>query len=331
MYTDDLYEEVIGKYCTQASQLNIISGYGSGQFLERVSNDYPKLKICLFIGMTHQGVPKNDHEKYIQLMTIRNNIEVYYQIDGSPTHMKVYHFINSADEIKLIGSANFSEYGFFHHREILTVTEDELSGLFEAQKLLSARCDSEIVKEKIKFIENQDELVELNYEDIYRQIPLKSNLKEDSEGYLHDHKINLLHKLRNKHFIDTSVIREVDLMLGEEADPNWQTSRLNAAFDNLEAYITTHKRPYLNDFFPKDTVFHIQMEDGRRYKAELFGPFKRNMRLLNGDWYLLVKERLDLDGFEPISRKMLEEKGIQTVIFERIDETLFNMYFSYHE
>ncbi|TDL98659.1 NgoFVII family restriction endonuclease [Macrococcus brunensis] len=329
MYYHQLYDNVLSRYAAQAETLNIISGYGSGKFLEQVVHDFPHLTINLFIGMTNQGVPRYDHEKYLQLMAINENIVVYYQIEGAPTHMKIYHFINSEDEIKLIGSANFSENGFYHHRELLTETQESLHGLFEAQKVLSIRCDSENVDEKVAFIEQQEDIAKISYEELYHSVPIISKINDNEEVYKTNHnQLNLILKIRNRHFIDSSKVKVIEIMLDEKSDPNWQFSKINAAFDNKEAYITTNKRPYLNEFFPTDATFKVIDEEERCYQMELSGQFNRELRLLNGDWYLLIKEKLGMKEFQPITRKRLEENQMELIVFEKIEEHLFRMFFT---
>lgn len=73
---ENLYDNIIAKNADRYSHLRVITGYSSGNFVHRVLNDFPNLKIELYLGMAMQGISNRDHKAYreITMMKLEKSI-----------------------------------------------------------------------------------------------------------------------------------------------------------------------------------------------------------------------------------------------------------------
>lgn len=330
LYTDNLYQTVIKNLSPNAVNLAVISGYSAGKFLEQVAMDFPNLSIQLYLGMTHQGIPKNDHMIYTKLMKINKNIKVFYQVKGSPTHMKVYEFKSLRETRTLIGSANFSDNGFNNHREILTEVADDFTALFSEQQKLSLPCTAKNIDSYVSIIEDIKDLVKINYEEIVEALNVDEELaiKENEEEYIIPKRNkNILNRLKTNRNFKYYTSFEVEIVLSSTANPRWDETGINACFDNkVSALQETANKPF-SKMFPIDKTFDLYTEDGFCYRAQLFDKFDSRLKILDGDFYLFIKDKIGLQEYIPISREMLVEYGSTSIKFERIDETKYIMKF----
>lgn len=135
LYNHSLIEPVISGI---ANKLYIVSGYASATFarrhlleLRRYSSDF---EVNLIIGMPSA---KNDHMAFLHLHDeFKGSFNAYYLQNQPPVHCKVYSwFHNNKPAIGYSGSANYSQYGFFHTQQINQLTNDnpsEIKNLFDS-------------------------------------------------------------------------------------------------------------------------------------------------------------------------------------------------------
>lgn len=137
---DDLYMKVIKRNAARFDHLRVITGYSSATFVGRVLMDFPNINLTIYIGMSRQGISKEDHSSYCRLVR-DGKAEIYYQINDPGTHQKILEFYNNGkDHICYVGSANFSENGFYQQREVMVACKDDLSLLFKTESSMCLSC-----------------------------------------------------------------------------------------------------------------------------------------------------------------------------------------------
>ena len=138
---ENLYDNIIAKNADRYSHLRVITGYSSGNFVHRVLNDFPNLKIELYLGMAMQGISNRDHKAYREITN--DEIGKIYYVNQLPmVHQKIIEFYDSGNtqRIGYVGSANFSFSGFMTQRELMMPTKDPLNRPFEIIRPQSSLC-----------------------------------------------------------------------------------------------------------------------------------------------------------------------------------------------
>ncbi|MBT8932744.1 hypothetical protein BTI56_08295 [Lactobacillus delbrueckii subsp. bulgaricus] len=141
---ENLYNNIIAENAEKHSKLRVITGYSSGNFVNRVLSDFPNLKIEMYVGMALQGISQRDHDLYRKISD--NGAGEIYYVDKLPmVHQKILEFYDGqeAQNIGFVGSANFSYSGFMKQREIMASTAEPLSDLFRYVKKQSGLCLSD--------------------------------------------------------------------------------------------------------------------------------------------------------------------------------------------
>lgn len=338
VYTKNLYESIFGEICTSYTRLRIISGYASAAFLSRIMNDFPNLKIELFLGMTSQGLPINDHLEFQHCMQSKN-INVYYQIKGKPNHMKILEFSNMEDKKTFIGSANFSENGFFHHKEVLVEVKvnSSFDVLFEDQLNDSILCTDDRVNDLIIFHGNtlEEETFksnqgELNSEDIeitYSMNAAYDTILRDGNNtrYFKKRRWEKLRDRMNSNFYN---IFEVTVVLPKDSNIFWDRTGINAWVEGKKPVLEQTPKQLFSKVFPDDQEFHIYTDDNKILKAKLAGKFNGELHILNINLFEYVRMRIGLTEKRPICYNDLESSGYTTMYFTRINKYEYFMSFN---
>lgn len=327
---EKLYDRLIEKYAPQSIRMQVITGYGSGVFLEKVLKSYPHLKVDLFIGMAvNSGIPITDHQLFLNLVKTFSTLSVYYQVQGeTPTHIKLVEFIDSDGVIKqYAGSANFTENGFERNRELMAECKFDSDALFSEQRRLSSSCDDERIEEFINLYASDSDLLE-DSDSIAEEIVGKSDVESVSEsrskkmqkrttGKLTDPLI-MLRRVKDSKYFDSITVKTAS---PEKSYKLWDVRGINAWRQNRLPNIMSKT---FKNFFPADKAFDIYFKDGDHYKANLTGSWGEELILL-GDtsMYDLFSERIGLTLREPISLSMLEKAGFDTLKFTRYNETQY--------
>lgn len=318
--SNNLFEEVINKESSRYNKLRIISGYASGTFLKKVATSCPKLEITLFIGMTQNGITLNDHIIF-QNLTKDNKIKVFYQVKEVQNHMKLYEFYNESSSITYVGSANFSENGFFKQRELLAPIEAENDLIFENQLQNSVICTTPKIEEIIAINNNQNTIFG---EEETSEIDI--NAFEVSGGELSEYsKRNSFFQFRN--YIDDDFDKISVEILGN-SNKKWSYEGINGIFNrkSSKSILITQTGHHFDRFFPKDSEFYIHSDIGIKYKARIGGRFNKELYLLDGSFYDYVNMHLNLSTRRPINKDDLENFGCTHINFERINESLYLIY-----
>ena len=79
--------------------------------------------------MAQQGIKKNDHDIYLKLSK-ESSFNLYYQVAGKDTHMKLFEIEYFNHKETYVGSANFSFSGMFEQNELMTLVDSVCDSLF---------------------------------------------------------------------------------------------------------------------------------------------------------------------------------------------------------
>lgn len=300
VYTSNLYNSVIKHNLSKYTNVRVLSGYGSSSFLEKVIEDFPLTKIELYIGMAKEGISRNDHINFNILSN--EKIKVFYNITNNFNHMKIYEFSNEFDKIYYIGSANFSDNGFFVNEEILVEINKDLSYIFSKYNINMMNCTHVDIEKYINLIDKES-ITKIN------RNPKKVNYKT-----LNDFK----EKIENKFFRKFSV----PIVLPSTSDLNWRSQGINKyPFNNEEPVIRQTPQNSFIELFPKEEIIYIYTYDGNELTAVISGDFYSEIKFIDFNIYKYINEKLKLNRNTPISYEQLKEKGIEEFHFVRLNET----------
>lgn len=156
LLVNDLYDNIIRVNASDFNSLRVITGYSSESFIRKVTDDFSKLKIELYVGMALQGICRKDHEFY-KAETEKGRVRVHYVVGKPVIHQKVLEFRNEGnDRCGYIGSANFSVGGFLEQREVMVMADNSLDSLFRYAEENSVLCTDKVVDEVIPFVEREN-------------------------------------------------------------------------------------------------------------------------------------------------------------------------------
>lgn len=361
VFAENLYQNIIKIEAEKFSQLKVITGYASANFLLKIKNEFPLLKIKLFIGMASQGISIEDHSAYKLMMSESDFIQVYYQIKGAPTHIKLLNFSSKLAESTYIGSANFSSNGFGEQKELMAKIEFDSSELFEDQNSNSILCTSKEVEKYIKFYKATDTQMfskeifssfeqtpreEDEQEKISNDVELSKELEQvnsstkklktdtypikrvkEKKDKSSDENILLIKKWRNISSIREYNSIEVEIVKAKEQDVRWSTSGINGIFGGSEVYLQQGPGKSLSEILPPKGRFSLITDDGISLEAELFGAFSKKIRFIDFDILNYILKRIGILEKRPISITDLDFYGRNTILFEKLDENKYILNF----
>lgn len=317
VYVENLYHNIIEKNSDNFSRLRIISGYASSFFLSRILNDFPDLNIELFIGMSIFGVSKHDHLEFQNIVRKNEKVNVYYQVRGTPNHMKILEFSSSADKKVYIGSANFSENGFYNHKELMIEINLSLDALFEEQRADSLLCTDDNIEKLIPLYEH--EILNSSKKELLDIVQLERN----DISYSAKNAVSLNKRrdeLRSR--IDPDFYKEFELTI---VLPNkyagWNRKGINSWVKGKIPVLEQTPRLLFNKVFPRNHEFIIYTDDNKVLKAKLSGQFESQLMILNLNLYEYIRGRIGLKEKRPISYDDLKLRGFTKMYFTRINET----------
>lgn len=297
---DNIYSNLLENNAKKYNQLDIITGYSSPIFIQKVMTDFPNLSINIWIGMIQDGIKFEDHQMY-QKLAHQKNVNIYYQIDDKKTHQKVYRFSNETSQISFVGSANFSEAGFVSkQREILISTVEDLTEIFDEMKKKSKICTDE---------------------NINNVIPLKVETEEELKD---PNKGGYITGLPNVELDDPNAISVVD-KFSLIPQPNlWESSGIN---DNPGSLI-----------IGMGTVLYDNIDVGKKIKldinnklylasVEFTGTSQKKIKLENQDLYDVIANCLNISKKKPVSLDILKNIGCTAVYFLEYDVNEYQVRF----
>ena len=319
-YTENLYENVIKKNASKSTSFKIITGYASYHFVEKILKEFPKLTICLFIGMSLQGIPKEDHEGYKKLMQ-KYNIKIYYQIYGANTHIKAYKFVGENINEVLVGSANFTENGFVNNNELLTNINNGLNNLFVDQEKRSMLCTDKSILTYIQLVDvglESDPLTTNKYINDNKVLENKSKInelmKKNFPNYYNRYNFNYI---------------SVPIVVDEKANKNWDKEGINSLFNGLKSkpflIMNNKNSKQLKEFLPSNERFVVYDFNDEILNCELSGEFNRELHFLNVNIYDYIQNILNLNETTPITYNHLKYLGYHFITFKKINDKEYLM------
>lgn len=303
----DLYQNIIRKNACKSNHLHVITGYSSSTFIKRVLTDFPNLDLTVYLGMARQGIAREDHNSYCQLVN-DGKAKIYYHVQIPDTHQKILEFGNeNGGHVSFVGSANFSENGFGQQREIMAAVDDDLSFIFADEASMCLSCIDPRVSELISFSDDK----------------LGEHVNADDGAFRKNDDAIASPSLENSSFF----VSENDavqygckaLLIPDQYEPE------NSGINAKPSFI------YLNglsdEAMQKMTAFDLIIA-GREYKAYCDGTMKREVRLKRGDIGAKIrqmlnipeKQKVDLDYLKKIrcTRAILSRYGQDKYILELI-------------
>ncbi|MCD8873946.1 NgoFVII family restriction endonuclease [Mammaliicoccus sciuri] len=323
-FTNNLYQEIIIKKCKKYNKLKIISGYASAEFLERVLNEVGNVFIDLYIGMSQEGISISSHLKYKELCEKYQKVNVFYQISGQPTHIKIYQFYGVFSSDTYIGSANFSENGFFNNNELLMLSNDDFTQLFNEQANKSMSCTNSEIEKYINFYQEPILETNENQENNNIQIDIEETKGEESinNKLTFDKKISNFNKRFGIKSTNGGIV--LPIVTDKYANKKWDKTGVNSVLVNKKSNLIKSNMHSLNDDFQSEE-FKVVTYDGQIYNAKLGGKFNRELYVEDWNFYYEIAKIVKLDDGEPISEKTLVEFGFSSFYFEKRDEKTYLM------
>ncbi|OLF33327.1 phospholipase D family protein [Staphylococcus borealis] len=317
IYNKDLYSNVLKENCAKFKTLNIISGYASASFLNRIIDNYPKLNINVYIGMSQEGIITENHKKYIQIMNSYDHVKVYYQVSGEPTHIKLYNFSTEENHKNFMGSANFTENGFIYNNELLCETNENTSRLFKKQNKNSMLCNSLNIREYIKFVDNK-----LQNEDSYNEI---DKIRSKIEYF---NKQNDINSDINNDMTDKYI--KLPIVIPKKASAMWKRSGINAGFGNKFAHLvmSNYNSSKLKEFFNEGLIENIYDFENTNILCELKGTFNRELHFVDINIYDYFRKLIGLNEITPITHEHLEYFGYKYFTFKKTEENKYLLTFT---
>ncbi|MGV3031771.1 phospholipase D family protein [Staphylococcus chromogenes] len=331
MSESSLFQEVFESNLKKYKSVRIVSGYASASFLEdllKINND---LKVDLYIGMTHEVISIQNHELFKKMSEKLNNVKVYYQVKGKPTHIKLYEFYNGIDKCQYVGSANFSENGFYKNNELLVETYLNTQDIFNLQNENSLSCLDENIESYILFYEENVEKIK----DDLSQEPEKvgnediddldvTNTQIDDDKLENETTITKIKKFNLKNNI-TKPIRNfmLPIVTDKKANLLWHKVGINNIFSNGDPCLVRSNQRSLKDILP--TSFKIQMYDGKTYDANLKGKFGKELHIEGWNLYSEIAKIIGLTEKRPINHEDLLKLGFSDFYLVKKEEGFYIM------
>ena len=330
---NDLYSNLFCDLARSHEKIEIISGYASPTFFKSVLDEFPHLKITLYIGMSDEGISINSHLKYKEIQG-ESNAFIYYQTNklnsAKPNHIKAYRFSKGNSQRIFVGSANFTENGFINNREILTEISNDLSELFEEQKTNSILCSDPNITDYINFtvseVHNsrefgQDEFPPVELAELGDQKFIYTRESNGVRNRLYSCRQNI-DKKYHKYF-------KVNIALNASSNNRWRSTGINGALTGEESLLKYSLDGKLYDLFPKNQVITIYTEDDKILKAKLVSDFDLDLTLIDETWYDYTVSRLGIEFGIPLSNESLLQLKCNCFEFERINESEYLMWLAH--
>lgn len=325
-YVKNLYEKIIRRNSNYNS-LKVMTGYASSTFLEKVIEEFPKIKIEMYIGMSRQGISKQNHTAFCDIMKNYDNVYIYYQIKDRNNHMKILQFTSINQTKVYIGSANFTENGFINNQEIMVESYIKQDDIFNNQNKISLLCNNPSIDSFIDIYEDdtfEEETFEKNQSISFGNDNQISSYQKSSTY------ISTFKKLKNNSNFSYFTNLEIEVVLGKEENPTWSIKGINSWKENKKPIIQSPLRKKFENFFPANKKFDVYTDDGMLFKCQLGGKFNTELQFIDINIYEYVKNRINLEEKRPISKNDLIKYGNTKFYFTRVEENMYLLDFSNH-
>lgn len=338
-YNKDLYHHIIEGFAEDATDLHIISGYGSYSIAEHILKSYPHLNITLFIGMTStNGISEENHKNFIRLVNqYKTRLNVYYQITQPSTHIKLYTWSKNDDIItNFLGSANFTENGLFKLNELMVESSLNYNELFVIQTSNSVTCTNDKVYDSINIYEEsiKETELEIKVETSFlinetdhpytKQLSnVNQNIQDNSQQNNH-----LFFNYRNLLRSSISSMNKIEIPVVLKNVKNYDTRGINQRFRNNQlGYLMKSNRYPFKGFFPLDKQLKFYTDDNKELKGIIYETQIDNL-IFEDDIYQYFFNRLDISKIRPIHQADLDQYGRDSVTILKLGDTEYLFDFS---
>lgn len=341
IFYENLFASLLSVSLDIATEAQIITGYISGKFIDKLANLYPKVKFTVFVGMSKQGVVKDEHELLKSIVLSHNNVTIFYQVFDRPTHMKIYRFKYIGSWEQYIGSANLSENGFELNREILVKVDENLDNLFEIQKTISKNILAPDIGDYITFVEDEVGLVQSSpyhfiHETEVNTYITKNDINDSTNNRIESEKSNvrntgkiLLSNISNN--IRTRILNSpksivLTLALSEDKDPHWKTTRLNATTNQELPYLEANTRDDFSDLFNEGQVSALSIDRFGTFDIMMGGKYNRRLVFQDDSFVNDLKSNLNLDSNDRISYDLLKQHGLHYLTVGKVNGHYYGVF-----
>lgn len=296
-----------------ANELYILTGYATANMASRLIKAMlslrKNLRIRLIIGMTpSDGISRNEHREFNDLMGIEQNFSCSYVYQGSPVHSKLYIWAKDGHPKRAyIGSANFTQPALVGGFQRETMSETDPTAAFEYFMVIdrdSIFCNSAEV-----------------------------------EQFVNIHSDNIPHLDENGAFIageriDESKVVTLSFLTTRTGEPG-RKSGLNwgqrPGREPNQAYIPLPSAVKRSGFFPLEKQHFVAITDDHFrliLRVEQENDKAITTPLNNSQIGEYFRRRLGLANGAFVSRDDLIRYGRTDVTFIKLDDELFYMDFS---
>lgn len=322
MTQEKLFETVLIEPLSHScDELHIVSGYShptmATRHYEEIDRMEKKVHVNLIIGMCQaDGILRNDHDLFREL--VAEHYPTYfncrYVTKGKPVHSKVYVWMKEKQPVvAFVGSANYSQSGFFRLEETMTTCDPALAyTYFKTVLSNSTDCREDEVENKIRLLE---------------EMPVRRRVLHPATGQV-ESTIDLT-------LASGLPTRRVSLLLRDgtmatRSGLNWGM-RPERSY-SPEAYISLRPDVYRSDFFPPrgqhftvlvdNKLIPIVCSRGQKDEATAISTPNNNTEF--GRYF---RAKLGIGEHEPVTKEALERYGKTYVDFYKLNEDEYLMVF----
>ena len=308
MLSKDLYEHVLLTPAKKGATLYVVSGYARATMAVRHLQDLQDKKkdagIRLIVGMTAKdGIAKSNHRGLCSLADNKNNNFVcsYVPENQIPVHTKAYAwFMGESPMAGFVGSANYTQAGFFRHREAMDKSDPaEILAYYKKLEKNSCLCSHP------------------DADGLAREDDGASFVRPDTDAQALPTK-GVDSTLLDKH--------------GTVYALNWgQPTENRVRANKNEAYIPLRAEIYKSGFFPERGVyFSLHTDDGHiflcvRRQDEGKAIHTPDNNSLFGEYF---RRRLGVELDDPVEPQHLRKYGRTDVTFYKYDDEDYWMDFA---
>lgn len=323
-YINNLYQEVFRRNAKSSVELNIIAGYASSNLLQQFHEEFPNLRINLYIGMALEGISHKDHLRYIELVKdSQRSLNIFYKNEYPLNHIKLYDFeLQNKQHIVFIGSANFSDAGLKYNQEILTETSDDFASLFRDIHNSSISCDNDDVEKYIRFYLEEEESIDVVKEpeeinDVHHTSP---TIMEEPMTHI-PYKKRMIRRSNRASEVDF----RIPIILDNDFSPD--NRGVNAWVRDKYPYLTQSNSFPFSKTFPLDQEFIIITDTGEKFHGWL-NSINDNQMYISPSIYEYLRRILNINERRPINLNDLRKHYITEIWGDRIDDGVYLFDFS---
>lgn len=316
MFTENLYKDILIEPAKKGgTDLYVVSGYATSGMVSRHLEDICKLEkinIHLIVGMVGKdGISRTNHQGFCHLV---NNPEIgfrcSYILENTPkqVHSKAYAWFNNDLPVDgFIGSANYTQNGFFKQQEAMEKSSpEEILKYYNELENMSCSClHSDVdglVKDQINILQNND--------------------AGDSSITHREGSESVTYTLLDR---DENLPKSSGLNWGHRGDDKNYKREPNQAYIRVPADVTK------KEFFPeRGNHFALHTDDGHTFLCAITQDGGKAIHSTDNNSLLgeYFRNRIGVPLGSLVTRQDLENYGRTDITFYQIDDENYLMNFA---